>query len=155
MRVRASFREWLTGSYWRLDAPTEEWPIRVELEAKTTDLAAAFGDQTWSLQGTVDAERLATARPATGTLGFRLIGERSVRYRLDFVGDSGQRFELSGQKEWSKLKPFESVTLLAASLYDDAGDEVARVTLRFDLRADWGRWMKSVSAGLSWNGGDR
>jgi hypothetical protein len=150
MRVRASFREWLSGSYWRLDAPTDERPIRVDLEARTEDLAALVRDHdpTWTLAGTIDAEGLAAGRPLEGTLGFRWAGERRIRYRLAFTGDDGHRYELDGQKEFSKLKPFESVTLLAARLFDDAGEEVARITLRFDLRADWTRWMKNVSAGI-------
>lgn len=149
MRLRVSFREWLSGSYWRLAVPTDEHPIRMDLEASTDDLAVAFRDRIWRLSGIVDAEDLATGREVEGTLAFLLVGERRIRYRLAFNGDDGRRYELSGQKEWSKLKPFESVTLLAAGLYDDAGEEVARVTLRFDLRADWVRWMKSVSAGLA------
>jgi hypothetical protein len=144
MALGMSFREWLTGSYWRLDAPTDEHAIDVALEARAPDLALAVRDRRWELSGTVDAECLATHRPVEGSVASRLLDERRVLYRLAFVGDDGCRYELSGQKEWSSLMPFDSVTLLAAALYDGAGDEIGRVTLRFDLRADWARWVKSV-----------
>jgi len=36
------------------------------------------------------------------------------------------------------------MTILPATLYDRSGDEVARATLRFDLRADWASWIKSL-----------
>ncbi|MGD0674252.1 MAG: hypothetical protein ABSC94_02460 [Polyangiaceae bacterium] len=138
-----SFREWLTGSYWRLDAPTEERAMNVDLEGRAADLLSALRDRTWSLSGTIDAERLASARPVAGFLYNRLLDERRIPYRFAFSGDDGRRYELSGQKEWNAMAPFESVTLLAASIYDDAGEEVARATLRFDLRADWLRWLRA------------
>ena len=100
-------------------------------------------NKTWRLGGTLDAERLASRRPIDGTLVFKLFDERRLPYRLAFTGDDGKRYELSGQKEWSGLAPVESITLLTASLYDEAGEELGRATLRFDLRADWVRWMKS------------
>jgi hypothetical protein len=152
MRVRASFCEWLSGSYWRLDAPTDERPIHVTLEASTADLAAALRERSWRLVGVIGADGLASERELEGSVSFRVLEERRIPYRFTFYGDDGRRYELSGQKEWIGLKPFESVTLLPARIYDDAGEEVARVTLRFDLRADWTRWMKNVSAGLSHGG---
>jgi hypothetical protein len=148
MALGVSFREWLTGSYWRLDAPMDERAIDVALQARAPDLGIAVRDRRWDLSGVVDAEALATRRDVEGSVALRLLDERRVLYRLAFSGDDGRRYELSGQKEWSSLMPFDSVTLLAASLYDVSGDEIARATLRFDLRADWARWVKSVRVHL-------
>jgi hypothetical protein len=138
-----SFRETMSGSYWRLDAPAEERAISFTIDARARDLRRFARDRTWHITGSVDAEGLASRRPLDGTLAFRLVDERRLPYRFDFVGDDGQRYELSGQKEWSGLAPIESMTLLPASLYDQHGDEFARATLRFDARADLGRWLKS------------
>jgi hypothetical protein len=148
MSLGISFREWLTGSYWRLDTPTEERAIDVTLEAQPLDLGAAVRERTWRLSGTIDAERLATHRPLVGSVAVRLIDERRIPYRLAFAGDDGHQYELSGQKEWTSLMPFDSVTLLAARLYDAAGEEIGRATLRFDLRADWARWVRSLRVHL-------
>jgi len=63
---------------------------------------------------------------------------------MTFHGDDNQRYELGGEKEWNGFAPLESITLLAASVYDPRGDEMARATLRFDLRAEWANWLKSV-----------
>jgi hypothetical protein len=41
------------------------------------------------------------------------------------------------------------MTLLAASLYDEGGEEIARATLRFDLRSDAVKWLKSFRIHLS------
>jgi hypothetical protein len=146
MKLAASFREWLSGSYWRLDAPTDERAIEVSLVTSAPDLGAALRDGTWHLAGQIDAEQLATSREVRGAVAFRLLDQRRIPYRFAFIGDDGQRYEARGQKEWSALAPFESVTLLAASLYDEAGEEMARATLRFDLRADWARWVKGIRA---------
>jgi hypothetical protein len=138
-----SFHETMSGTYWLLDAPTDERAIAFTIEAHTPDIARFVRDKTWNIKGTIDAERLASRRELAGTLGFRLIDERRLPYRFAFTGDDGQSYELSGQKEWSGLAPVESMTLLPASLYDAGGQELGRATLRFDVRADLARWLKS------------
>ena len=144
MSLGFSFRETMSGTYWRLDAPTDERAIEFRLRASTSDVARFARDKTWNVRtGTLDAEGLATSRPLEGTLAFRLLDERRLPYRLLFAGDDGARYELSGQKEWTGLAPLESMTLLPASLYDAGGQEIGRATLRFDARADLLRWLKS------------
>jgi hypothetical protein len=138
-----SYRERMSGSYWLLDAPTDERAITLSFEAKTCELVEFVRTRTWLLAGTIDAEGLASGRAVEGTLGFRLIDERRIPYRFAFRGNDGRRYELSGQKEWSGLAPVESMTLLPATLLDEHGDELARATLRFDLRADLGHWLRS------------
>jgi hypothetical protein len=149
MRLGMSFREALSGSFWWLDTPTVECAIAVSFEAHARDLGEFLRDQTWSVAGTIDAERLATGRAIEGTVGLRLIKERRLPYRFTFRGDDGRRYELSGQKEWSGLAPVESLALLPASLYDDRGEEVARATMRFDVRADWWKCMRSFRLRLA------
>jgi len=138
-----SFRETMSGSYWRLETPTDERAIAFTIDARAASLRRFARDKTWRITGTVDAEGLATKRPLEGTLAFRLLDERRLPYRFKFTGDDGLGYELSGQKEWSGLAPIESMTLLPASLYDADGAELARATLRFDLRSDLASWMKS------------
>jgi hypothetical protein len=137
-----SFRETMSGTYWRLDEPTEERAIAVAIEGQAS-LRGLVRDKIWSLHGTLDAEGLATGCAVEGTLAFRLLDERRLPYRLAFTGDDGRRYELSGQKEWSGVSPIESMTLLPASLYGSDGEELARATLRFDLRMDLAPWLKS------------
>jgi hypothetical protein len=132
----------MSGTYWRLDEPTEERAIAVSIAGQAS-LRGFVRDKIWSLHGTLDAEGLATGRAVEGTLAFRLLDERRLPYRLAFTGDDGRSYELSGQKEWSGLSPVESMTLLPASMYDADGEEFARATLRFDLRTDLAPWLKS------------
>jgi hypothetical protein len=143
MGLGFSFRQTWTGSYWRLDAPTEEGAIAFTIVAEANDVRAFTRDKTWRITGTIDADRLASAQRLTGTLALRPLDGRRIAYRFAFRGDDGRRYELGGQEEWSRMAPIESLTLLPASVYDDRGDEIARATLRFDLRSDWARWLRS------------
>ena len=144
LRPSLSFRETMRGTLWRLDAPTDERAVDVTLEARTGDLRDIPGDRTFRLRGTVDVEGLATRAEAEGTLVFKLATERRLPYRVRFRGDDGRAYELSGQKEWLPVAPLESVTTLPATLYDDAGQEIGRATLRFDVRQEWWHFVRSL-----------
>lgn len=125
-----AFRETMRGDYWRLDAPTEVLSLAVTLEARA-DVTSLLRDRELSVAGTIDAERLATARSIEGTLAFRFARDGRFHYRLRFQGDDGAAYELGGQKEWSPLAPVTSLGVLSASLYDGASGELGRATLRF------------------------
>jgi hypothetical protein len=139
-----SFRETLSGNYWRLDAPTEEFAIAFTIEVAAASLVELVRTKTFRAKGTIDVEGLASGNEVVGTVGYKLLTERCVPYRLAFVGDDGGRYELLGQREFSGLAPLGSLTTLPASLYDSSGAETARATLRFDVRADWANLAKSV-----------
>jgi hypothetical protein len=139
-----SFREELSGNYWRLEEPTDERAIRLRLETRVPDTVAFLQSRTAELSGNIDAEGLASKRDIQGTLAFKLFEEHRSVYRFTFHTDDGRLYELCGQKEWNALAPLEALTLLPASLYDDRGQEVARATLHFDVRADWAWWLASL-----------
>jgi hypothetical protein len=139
-----SFREELSGKYWRLEEPTDERAIRLRLETRVPDAVAFLQSRTAELSGNIDAEGLASKRDIKGTLAFKLFEEQRSVYRFTFHTDNDRLYELCGQKEWNALAPLEALTLLPASLYDDRGLEVARATLHFDVRADWARWLASL-----------
>lgn len=149
MHLGFSFHQTMSGSYWLLDAPADERAIAFTIEAAARDLRAFVRDKTWRITGAIDAEHLAVGKKLEGTLALKLLHERRVAYRFTFQGDDGRSYELVGQEEWSGLSPIESLTLLPASLYDDRSEEIARATLRFDLRSDWASWLKSFRLGWS------
>jgi hypothetical protein len=151
LRLGVRFQEWLSGTYWRLDAPLDERAIDLSLETSVSDLGLRVRDKPWALGGAIRAEGLATDRAVHGALSCRLLDEGRIVYRVDFAGDDGAPYQLLGHKDWSRLSPLESLTLLSGSIYDGAGGEVARCTLAFDLRADAVRWLKSLRARLRTN----
>lgn len=150
MALGFSFRERMSGSYWLLASPTDERAIALSIEAAASDLRTFARDKTWRVTGTIDAERLASARPLQGKIAFRLFDERRISHHLRFVGEDGALYRLMGQLEFRGLSPIDSLTLLPASLCDDEGEEVGRATLRFDLRADWASWVKSFRVRWEW-----
>jgi hypothetical protein len=142
-----SFEEWLSGSYWRLDAPTEEAALALDLRASTADVGELARTGTLRLEGTAVVEGITSGAEVEG---FLAVDGRRVLYRLTFRGDDGQTCELSGQKEWSGFAPVGSMTTLTGGLYDEGGEEFARVTLRFDVRADALRWLRSLRLHAPW-----
>lgn len=144
MFLGALFCEWLTGSYWRLDSPTDDLSIELAIEAIAPDVRELVRDRVFYLSGTIDAERLAARQPVEGTMCFKRLGEGQIRYRIRFRGTDGDRYELSGNKEWNALAPLDSITLLVGKILDDADQEVGRATLRFDLRSDWVRFLRHL-----------
>jgi hypothetical protein len=139
-----AFRETMSGSYWRLDAPTQVRTLSLSLEARAPDLALLLRERAFRLRGIIDAEALATGRPVEGSLAFRFVQQGRLHYRVAFTGDDGDRYELGGQKEWSPLAPVESLSILAASLYGATGAEFAHVSLRFAARSGIWAVVKSV-----------
>jgi len=139
-----SFREELSGTYWRLEEPTDERVIRVQLEARVLDVGAFLQSRVAALSGWIDADGLASMRELHGSLTFNLLEEQRSTYQFTFRTDDDLPYELCGQKEWNAFAPLEAITLLPASLYDERGQEAARATLRFDVRADWARWLTSL-----------
>ncbi len=142
------FKEAMRGSYWRVDTPTAERAIELRAVLRARDVRQFVLDKTWQLEGEIDVEGFATKRPVEGTVVFRLLDERRMPYRARFVADDGRRYELRGQKEWTPIAPVESISTLPASIYDDEGREVARATLRFDVRNDTGALVKSFRLAL-------
>ena len=144
MRVGVSFHEALSGSYWRLADPTVELAIAVRLRFLMGDVREFLREKRWRVKGTIDAEGLASGAEVEGMVGSRLMEERRLPYQMAFAGDDGLRYELCGQKEWSGLEPIASLTILPVSVFDPDGEELARGTLRFDVRADFWRGVTSV-----------
>ena len=137
------FREKMRGSFHRLDAPTQDHALDLSLTVETNDVRKFARDKTWTLQGTIDAEGLASHRAVEGTLEMRLFDERRLPYRCRFTGDDGAAYELRGQKELLPIAPLDSMTVLPASIYDARGEEVARAVLRFDARNELAAFLRS------------
>jgi hypothetical protein len=125
------FAETMTGTWWREGAadPTER-PLSFSLRARSRSLREGIAE----VEGTLDAEGLATAAAVAGTLTIRPVRERLIRYDLAFTGDGGQSLRLVGQKDLRASRPLASLTTLPAHIVDEDGRPVAGCRLRFQLR---------------------
>jgi len=137
------FRETMTGTYHLLDAPLDERAITFTIDAKVDGLRRFLKDKTATVAGEVEIEGLADRQKAEGTLGLKLLDERRLPYELHFTGNDGRQYRLRGQKDFTLIAVTDSMTVLPASLYDDAGNEIGRATLRFDLQHDLRPFLRS------------
>lgn len=138
-----AFRETMSGSYHRLDRPTEDHAIEFTISAHVESLRRFVRDRIARIEGEVTMEGLATKRPLSGTLGLKLLDEQRLPYEFTFRGDDGKSYSFRGEKDVLIQTLPDSITTLPASVFDADGNEIARAVLRFDLRGDLFEFIKS------------
>jgi hypothetical protein len=137
------FRETMSGSYHLLDKPTEDRAIAFTISAHVDSLRRFARDKMARIEGEVTLEGLADKRPLTGTLGLLLFAEQRLPYEFTFRGDDGKKYTFKGEKDVLLATLPDSITTLPASLFDDEGREIGRAVVRFDLRGDLVKFVKS------------
>jgi hypothetical protein len=137
------FRETMRGTYHMLDAPLDDRAIEFTIGAKVDGIRQFVKDKTATIEGEVVAEGFAERRPLRGTLGLKLLDERRLPYEFTFRADDGKDYLFRGQKDVSMIALAESMSILPASIYDKSGAELGRCTLRFDMRGDLVKFLKS------------
>lgn len=136
--------ESMSGSYYRLDDPLRDRAVSISLRLEVDGLRRFARERKVLAEGTIVAEGLAEhGRPIDGTIAWKLFADKRVPYDLAFGGDDGRAYRLRGQREFFMRDALDSLTILPASLYDEAGAEIGRATLRFDLRAELPLLLKS------------
>jgi hypothetical protein len=141
--------ESLSGSWYRLDDPTTDRAIRYTLKLGVAGLRRFMKERKLEAKGTIFIEGLAEGevdegRPLFGTIVWRLIDEKRVPYDLELQGDDGKHYRLRGQRDFFLHDAVDSLTILPASIYDEAGTEIGRATLRFDPRTELPKSLKSI-----------
>jgi hypothetical protein len=94
------------------------------------------------LDGEVHAPGFADHRPARGRLS--LAARRAMVYRFDFVSNTGAQHRFEGERMLSWRGLPLPVTVLRGRITRD-GEEVGRALLRFDLRSDLWRFLRSIT----------
>ncbi len=136
MGLGFELRESFSGSYYLLDRPLEDHAIELALALGVDGLRRFARDRRIQATGTIVAEGLAaTGRPIEGSVSMKLFDERRVPYDLGFQGDDDRWYRLRGQQDFF-VHDARSLTVLPASIYDDAGAEIGRAVMRFDPRTE-------------------
>ncbi len=147
MGVGFRLSENLSGSYYLLDAPLVDHALRISLKLGVDGMRRFLRERAIDARGTVFAERLAARDPVgvqvRGTLSMKLFDEKRIPYDLAFTGDDGRTYRLRGQRDFFVHDAVDSLTVLPASLYDDAGREIGRAVLRFDPKTELAPLLKS------------
>lgn len=136
------FQETMTGSY--VLAGTEaERPMAFTVVARTQPLLSFLRRPEAELQGEVDAEGLADHRPLRGTLALSVLRRRTLEYLFRFTGNDDAAYAFDGTKHVDVMDLAESMTVLPGNIRAEDGTLVARAVLRFDLRSDLVRFLRS------------
>jgi len=142
------FRETMRGTYHFLDSPLEERAMEFTLVARTKGFRRFLREQVAEVEGEVTLEGIADAKPLSGTLSFKL-HEKRLPYAFSFKDNAGKVYRVRGQKDFSLVYLADSISTLPLSLYDDADREVGRGLVRFDLRSDTGKLLRSFRLRLA------
>lgn len=143
------FEETMRGSWYLLSKPQEERAIEFSIEARVDNLRRFARDLVARIQGVVTLEGMCKHANLDGTLAMKLLRENRLAYDFSFTADDGKRYRIRGEKNMVALGLLESLTTLPASLYDAEDNEIGRVVVRFDLRADWRKFLFSFRPRLS------
>lgn len=143
------FAETMRGSYYLLREPEREHPMEFSIEARVDGLRRFARDRTARITGVCTFEGLCRHSQLDGTLGMKLLDNRTLPYDFTFRTDDGRRFRFRGEKQVSLGNLRETMTVLPASLYDDDGEEVGRAIVRFDMTHDLRDFVLSFRPRLS------
>ncbi len=132
-------------------AGTVEWdarpgvthPFSFEVTAEARSTRTHLQDGKATLRGVVHAPPLTQVADATGVITIRPVGQRIIRYELEFTGDDGRTYELVGQKAIRWRAPIRSFTFLPAEILDDDHRRIATCRMVFDLKRDWWSFLRS------------
>jgi hypothetical protein len=130
------FEEKMTGTYHLLSRPEEEKAFSFTAQAAVENVLSYLRDMAATLQGTLEMEGFADQVPINGTLELNPLFGRVLRYQFAFVGNDGKTYRFAGQKDIQLLDLPGSMTTLPGAVYDESGNEIARVLTRFDVGSD-------------------
>lgn len=136
-----TFAETMAGSF-RLSGERER-PMSFTIRARSRSLGRFAARREVEIEGEVDAEGFADHRPLRGTLGMDVLATGKLPYAFDFTDNRGRAHRFVGQKVVRLRDLVGSMTNLRGALLDENGHEVGEAELRFDLRADIGRFLRS------------
>ena len=137
------FEETMEGTYALIDAPGEHRPLRFAVRVRAPSMLRTLRTGQAELTGTVDAEGLATAADLTGTMLLRPLSQGRIGYDFRFAADSGETHVFRGEKLLRLDDLVRTFTELEAEILDTSSQVVARSHVRFDLRTQTWRFLRS------------
>lgn len=137
------FAETMSGTVEWDAAPGVRHPLKFEITAAAESLRDHLQNGLVVVHGVISAPPRAASADVEGLMIIRPLGQRIIRYELQFHGDDGKGYELVGQKDIRWLHPLRTWTQLPAEILDEAHRRVARCQTSFDLRGDGLRFLRS------------
>lgn len=141
--IGLSFRETMSGGYHLSSAPDVDRPMSFTVRASIEKLRTALTSPVFSIEGAVVAEGLADHKRLTGTLTIDPLRAKLLVYLFDFEGNDGNKYSFQGKKTLSQGSLIHAMTVLPGLLLDASGATVGEALLRFDLRSDLLKFLRS------------
>lgn len=137
------FAETMAGTVEWDAQPGVKHPFSFEVTAEAVSTRGHLQDGKATLHGVVHAPPLVQSADVEGTITIRPVGQRIIRYELQFTGDDGKAYELVGQKDIRWRAPVRSFTFLPAEILDREHHRVGTCRTTFDLKRDWWSFLRS------------
>jgi hypothetical protein len=137
------FAETMAGTLELDSQPGVKRPFKFEVSAEALSTRDYLRDGKAQLRGVINAPPIADSADAEGVITIRPIGQRIIRYELQFLGDDGKPYELVGQKDIRWTAPLRTFTYLPAEILDGQHRRVATCETTFDLRHHWWSFLRS------------
>jgi len=136
------FYETMAGSFRLLGEPRDR-AMSFTIRARSFTWASFLRRPEVEIEGEVDAEGFADHRYLHGTLGMDPLRTRTLPYAFRFIANDGASHRFAGTKILRAGRLVESMTVLPGAILDAADQRVGEALLRFDLRGDLARFLKS------------
>jgi hypothetical protein len=137
------FAETMAGTVVWDAEPGVTHPFSFSVTAEAASAREHLHDGKARLRGVVHAPPLTRAADAEGVITIRPIGQRIIRYELQFTGEDGVTYQLIGQKDIRWRSPLHSFTYLPAEIFDPQRRRIGRCSTSFDLKRDGWRFLRS------------
>ncbi|MCC6556413.1 MAG: hypothetical protein IT372_25920 [Polyangiaceae bacterium] len=137
------FRETMAGSFHLDRDPADERPMSFTIRARAPRLRDFFRRPEVEIEGEIDAEGFADHRRLEGRLGLDVARTRTLPYAFHFTANDGLRYSFEGKKTLHAGDLVESMTVLPGRILETSGAPVGEALLRFDLRSDLLRFLRS------------
>jgi len=137
------FAETMAGTVEWDAKPGVQHPFSFEVTAEAASTRGHLQDGKARLRGMIHAPPIATASATEGVVTIRPLGQRIIRYELQFTGDDGKRYELVGQKDIRWRDPIRTFTYLPADILDDEHRRIGTCRTTFDLKRHGWRFLRS------------
>lgn len=137
------FCETMAGSFHLVESPADERPMSFTIRARSRGLLDFLRRPEVEIEGEIDAEGFADHRYLSGRLGLDLARTGTLPYSFEFTANDGRRCAFAGRKTVRPRDLLASMTVLPGVLVGDGGAVLGEALLRFDLRSDLLRFLRS------------
>jgi hypothetical protein len=137
------FAETMSGTVEWDAQPGVTHPFSFEVTAEAASTREHLQDGKATLHGVVRAPPRFQAADAEGIITIRPLGQRIIRYELQFTGDDSKTYTLVGQKDIRWRAPLRTFTYLPAEILDERHRRIGTCRTTFDLKRDGWSFLRS------------